>query len=271
METQSRTKQIALDDGASTTLEQWGERGPVMLCVHGMTSSRRSWVRFAKRYAGRFRVLAYDQRGHGDSAGVQGPMVLERAVRDLENVAQAIGGADILVGHSWGGAAVIRGGLRLPVRAVIGIDPMIVQVDDEWYAEYVEELDETFKLTGAERDAATRQEYAEWSADDVEGKVHAVHTMTSAPIAGLRDENRNGEWDLREEIARYDKPLLLVMAGPSGSIVPSAVTEEVKRNHSPHVRIETMADQGHNLFRTDFEGFAAIVDTFLKDQRLDTP
>jgi pimeloyl-ACP methyl ester carboxylesterase len=265
---QAQSKTIALDDGAQTTLDQWGEQGPAMLCVHGMTSSRRSWLRLAKRYADRFRVFAYDQRGHGDSAAVKGPMVLERAVRDLENVATAIGGADVLVGHSWGGAAVVRGGLRMPIRAVVAIDPMIVQVGDDWYEEYVEELNATFRFTGAERDERTREEYAEWSPDDVEGKVHAVHAMTAEPIARLRDENRGGDWDLRDEIAHYDKPLLLVMAGPGGSIVPADVTAEVKARHSPHVRIETMQDQGHNLFRTDFDGFAALLDNFLNASQL---
>lgn len=254
---------IALDDGAHTTVERWGTTGPVMLCVHGMTSSRRSWLRVAKRYADRYQVIAYDQRGHGDSTDVAGPMSLERGVRDLENVVAAIGGADMLLGHSWGGAVVVRGGLRTPVSRIVAIDPMIVQAGDAWYDEFVAELDETFKLTGDARDAAIRADYAQWHADDVDGKVHAVHTMTSAPIRGLRDENRDGGWDLRAEIATYEKPLLLVMAGRDGSIVPSEVLDQIEGDHSPDVQIVTFEDQGHNLHRTDFESFAAALDAFL--------
>lgn len=254
---------LTLDDGATTTIEQWGESGPIMVCVHGMTSSRRSWLRVAKRYADRYRVVAYDQRGHGDSAAVRGPMSLERGVRDLENVVAAIGGANVVLGHSWGGAIVIRGGIRVPAQRIAAIDPMIVQVDDGWYDEYIAELDETFKVTGAAREACVREEYTAWHTDDVDGKIHAMGAMTSAPIAGLRDENRDGAWDLRAEIAAYPKALLLLMAGRDSSIVPSGVVDEIHADHSPNVQIETLEDQGHNLFRTSFERFATALDTFL--------
>ncbi len=261
--TDSTTITVTLDDGTSTAVERWGERGPVLLCVHGMGGSRRSWLRLAHRYGDRFRIVAYDQRGHGESAHVNGPMSLERGVRDLENVFAAIGGADVLLGHSWGGAVVVRGGLRVPATRVAAIDPMIVQVDDAWYDEYVAELDDAFRLTGDARDAATRAEYAAWHPDDRAGKVHAVHAMTSAPIRGLRDENRDGAWDLCAEIARYDKPLLLMMAGRAESIVPGEVLDRIEREHAPTVRIVTFADQGHSLHRSDFDGFAAVLDRFL--------
>ena len=119
-------RRIALDDGAATTIESWGRSGPVLLGIHGMTSSRKSWERLANFFDGRFRMVAYDQRGHGDSAGITGPMSLERGVRDLENVVAALGEpVDALVGHSWGGAIAIAGGRRLPVQRVVAIDPMV--------------------------------------------------------------------------------------------------------------------------------------------------
>ncbi len=261
---QSQNTTIVLDDGTATTVERWGDSGPVMLCIHGMASSRKSWKRLANRYASRFRVVAYDQRGHGDSAAIHGPMQLDRGVRDLENVVAAIGGADVMVGHSWGGAIAIRGGTKLPVQSVVAIDPMIVQVDDTWYDEYLVELEETFTLTGSARDEATRNEYADWHPDDIEGKVHAVHSMTSVPIARLRRDNAGCTWDLRTEIAHYTKPLLLLMAEAEGSIVPTGVIEDVARNHSDHVRIATVTGGGHNFYRTDFERTADEIDAFLK-------
>lgn len=255
---------VTLDDGATTTVERWGAAGPVMLCVHGMVSSRRSWIRLAKHFGDRYHVVAFDQRGHGDSASVEGPMSLDRGVRDTENVAAAIGGADILVGHSWGGAVVIRAGERLPVKAVVAIDPMIVQVGRDWYDEYIEELEQAFVPTGDARDALTRSEYAQWHPDDVDGKVHAVHAMTTRPIAGLRDENPPERWDLRADIARYSKPLLLAMAGRDGSIVPGNVIDDVVGRHPPNVEIETFEGAGHNLHRTDFDAFALRMDRFLR-------
>ena len=90
--------------------------------------------------------------------------------------------------------------------------------------------------------------------------------MTTAPIAGLRDENPSHAWDLRGDIAALRKPLLLLMAGASGSIVPTHVMDEIRAHHGPGVRIVTFEEQGHNLHRTDFEGFCDEVDDFLAER-----
>lgn len=259
---------VALDDGARTTLQRWGNEGPLLLCVHGMTSSRRSWERLAKRFDGTFRVAAYDQRGHGDSSGTEGPMALERGVRDLQNVMAAIGEpVAAFVGHSWGGAVAIRAGLGSKVERVATIDPMIRQVDDAWYDEYLEELAESFMLSGRERDDRTREEYAEWAPEDVDGKVHAVHAMTVAPIEGLRRENPPKDWDLRDAIATYDRPLWLAFADPQQSINAPETLDEVAAKHSKLVEITTFPGQGHNLHRTDFDAFARELRRFLEARR----
>lgn len=256
---------IVLDDGARTTLQTWGTGGPLLLAVHGMTSSRRSWKRLAMRLDGTFRVAAYDQRGHGDSFAVVGPMALGRGVRDLLDVTAAIGEpVAAFIGHSWGGAVAIRAGLRSDVRRVAAIDPMILQVDDAWYGEYLEELSESFAVEGRERDERTREEYASWGPEDAEGKVHAVHAMTVAPIEGLRRENTRVDWDLRDAIATYDRPLWLALADPEQSINDPETLDEVTARHSKFVEITTFSGQGHNLHRTDFDAFAPELSRFLE-------
>ena len=254
---------IALDDGAHTIVERWGERGPVVLCVHGMTSSRKSWERLAQHLDGRYRVVAYDQRGHGDSAESNG-MALKRGIRDVEYVAKSLGEPiDLLIGHSWGGAIAIEAGLEMPVWRVAAIDPMIRQVDDSWYNEYLDELRDHFTLTGEERDARTRTDYADWHPVDVEAKVHAVRSMTITPIEALMLENPVEAWDLRGPIARYDKSLLLAMAAPGESINDKATLAEIEAKHAPTVEIVSFPGAGHNLHRTKFDDFVRALDEFL--------
>ncbi len=258
-------ERVELDDGTQTTLDRWGKRGPLVLAIHGMTSSRRSWERLGRHLEGRFRVAAYDQRGHGDSAANTGPMALERGVRDAQNVAAYLDEpVDAIFGHSWGGAVAILSGTSLPVARVAAIDPMIRQVREEWYQEYLDELRESFTLTGEARDAKTREEYADWSALDVEGKVHAVHAMTVAPIEGLWRENPPEHWDLRGTIARYDKPLLLALAAPGESINDDATLCDVERDHAPRVEIVTFPGAGHNLHRVAFDNFVKALSNWLR-------
>ena len=90
-------------------------------------------------------------------------MALARGVADACQVAQAIGEpVDVLAGHSWGGAVALIAVPYIRPRRVIAIDPMIRQAPASWYDEYVAELREQFAVTGAEREAAVRAEYAHW-------------------------------------------------------------------------------------------------------------
>jgi pimeloyl-ACP methyl ester carboxylesterase len=258
-------ERVALDDGAQTILERWGSNGPALLCVHGMTSSRKSWERFALHYADRYRIYAYDQRGHGDSAQVTGPMTLHRALLDLYNVMDALPEpVDTLVGHSWGGAVCILGGRRFDVRRVVAVDPMIRQADWPWYDEFIADLKSLFAFKGEERDAKVAEEYSAlgWGDVDVERKKHAVRNMTTLPIERLRDENPPETWDLRRDLEDYPKPLLLAMADPRESIVPLEDLKYVRERGGPNVAIRVFEGQGHNLHRTAFENFIREVDIF---------
>jgi len=238
-----------------------------MLCIHGMTSSRRSWERLAQQYSDRARVYAYDQRGHGDSAGVSGPMTLHRALLDLYNVLDALPDpVDILVGHSWGGAVAILGGRRFDVARIVAIDPMIRQADSAWYDEFLSELRAQFAKRGDARDAVIRTDYPQlgWSDVDVEGKVHAVHKMTTGPIERLRDENPPETWDLRRDLEDYPKPLLLAMAEGGESIVALEDLKYVREHGGPNVAIRVFERQGHNLHRTGFEALVRELDAFFE-------
>jgi pimeloyl-ACP methyl ester carboxylesterase len=260
----STERRVALGDGAETTLEQWGERGPLILAVLGMTSSRKAWQRLAEHWSGRFRVAAYDQRGHGDSAAVTGPMALARGVQDALEVAATLDEQPVaLLGHSWGGAVSILAGMRLPVQRVATIDPMLHQASREWYDEYVVELREQFALHGEERDTATRTAAADWHAIDVEGKVHAMHAMTAEPIERLFRENPPLVWDVRPALSDYPKPLLLLLAAPNEGINDAAVVEAVRRDRSPAVEIVEVPGAGHNLHRTDFPAVVRELERFL--------
>lgn len=256
-------ERVRLDDGAETTLERWGNSGPVMLCVHGMTSSRKSWQRLAEHYAGRASLYAYDQRGHGDSANVSGPMTLHRALLDLYNVLDAVPDkVDALIGHSWGGAVVLLGGRRFDVNRVVAIDPMIRQASMLWYDEFLSELKPLFAKKGAAREDQVRADYANWSEVDRESKVHAVHAMTSGPIERLRDENPPQTWDLRGDLEDYPKPLLIAVADAAESVVTLEDLKFVREQGGPNVAIRVFEEQGHNLQRTDFESLARELDAF---------
>ena len=262
----STTRTIDLGDGITTTLEQWGNSGPAVLCVHGITSSRKSWVRTAEALAGSYRVFAYDQRGHGDSAAVAGPMTHAQSVHDLRAVSNAIGGEIFaLLGHSWGGTIVLLGGRELAAKRVIAIDPMIRPVTGEWTAEFVDDLVPLLSTPESAREAAVREVFAGSAAVEIDAKVHALAHMTIAPIVALGAENGadEGQWDLRETLRAYPKPLLVLLADPSDSVVAPEDVAFLRQNGGPHVTIEVFEGEGHTLHRSAFEAYMRSVNRSL--------
>ena len=260
------TTEITLNDGAKTILEVWGDDRPVVLCVHGMTSSRKAWTRLAQRLDGRCRVAAYDQRGHGDAADTRGPMTLAQGVADLDAVVRAID-SDVLalVGHSWGGAIVILGGLGPNARKVVAIDPVLRVLPGTWRTDYLDDAEALFALPKPARELSVRSSLAAWHPIDVEAKLHAVARMTAEPIARLGSENHvdEGGWNLLDALTDYPKPLLVFAAGPDDSVMSKDDLAQLRARGGPNVRVSEFPNEGHNLHRTAFDAFAREVEAFL--------
>jgi pimeloyl-ACP methyl ester carboxylesterase len=262
----STTRSVTLPDGASTTLEQWGTAGPVLLCVHGIASSRKSWVRTAEHFATSYRVFAFDQRGHGDSAAVRGPMTLAQSVADVAAVAAEIGEpVRALIGHSWGGAVVLLAAPVIGAGAVVAIDPMIHQAPGKWREDFVADLEPVLALPPEPRVQAIRAMFAGAPPVEIEAKVHAMREMSTRAIVKLGEENAAdlGRWDLRVELRRYPIPLLLLVADPAESVIAADDLVLVWETLGPNGVIEVFEGEGHTLHRTAFARYVKAVADFL--------
>jgi non-heme chloroperoxidase len=94
---------IAVSDGGRIHAVERGE-GPPIVLVHGVTLGVATWAPQLHHLAARHRVIAVDQRGHGQSLHGTDGHLLERLADDLIEVLSAleVTGA-VLVGHSMGG------------------------------------------------------------------------------------------------------------------------------------------------------------------------
>lgn len=104
---------------------EWGEAGlPALVCLHGVTSHGRHFARLAERLADRFRVVALDLRGHGDSTW-EPPWHLEQHVADVLEAAPAERCA--WLGHSFGGRVAYETAVAAPdrVERLVLLDPAI--------------------------------------------------------------------------------------------------------------------------------------------------
>jgi pimeloyl-ACP methyl ester carboxylesterase len=86
-----------------------GPDAPVVVLPHCWGCSHEIWIPVARRLRGRgYRVVLYDQRGHGLSTRGTSPLAIDTLAHDLEAVLEATEVREIvLAGHSMGGFTVM--------------------------------------------------------------------------------------------------------------------------------------------------------------------
>lgn len=111
--------------------------GPPLVLLHGLGATKLSWLPLLPPLAERYRVLAVDLPGHGESTKPRGdysPRSFARAVRRLLD-AMGIERAT-LVGNSMGGRAALEVAVRSPERvdALVLMDPAVAGLPFPYYA-----------------------------------------------------------------------------------------------------------------------------------------
>ena len=100
--------------------QEWGNpQAQPMIMLHGFGVSGHMFDEFADRMQDRYRLIALDQRGHGDSDWAEdGDYSRDSFVEDLEAFRKELGiERFILVGHSMGGLNAVTYANRYPQRA----------------------------------------------------------------------------------------------------------------------------------------------------------
>lgn len=99
---------IDTTDGASLHVVERGSGRPLLL-LHGVTLQWWVWGAQFNTLADRYRVLAWDMRGHGRSTVGSEGMTLEAVADDIAAVLEHLDLRDVIVvGHSMGGMALGR-------------------------------------------------------------------------------------------------------------------------------------------------------------------
>ena len=208
----------------------WGGDGPPLLALHGLASSAHWYDIVAPMLRDRYRLVAPDQRGHGQTTNAPAGYDWKTLSDDLAGLLDHVGLEEVAVmGHSWGGNVAINFAANFPVRV-----KRLIMIDGGF-------LDgrlfpgatwESFSHRVRPRDVTgDRQEFLErlrnqmaaiWS-DELE---RIVQTMVYEDENGqiqdiLRPENHaqviRAMWDepASMTIPRIECPTLVVPAGPT--------------------------------------------------------
>lgn len=96
---------------------QGPEEGPRLVFLHGLLGSAANWRSIVGAFEGQFRILTFDQRGHGKSFQPEQGYTPEDFAEDLRKILDELGWQKVhLVGHSMGGRNAIRFASQYPDR-----------------------------------------------------------------------------------------------------------------------------------------------------------
>jgi pimeloyl-ACP methyl ester carboxylesterase len=122
-------------DGTKIAYRAWGEPGDRgLVLIHGGAAHARWWDHIAPLLSDRWRVVAFDLSGHGDS-GRRAAYDYSQWAREALAVAAAAGisGSPILIGHSMGGLAGLSAARLFSDRlaGVVAIDSPVQDTRSE--------------------------------------------------------------------------------------------------------------------------------------------
>ena len=246
-------------NGIRLRYADWGGDGAPMLLLHGDMRTGRSWDAVARRLADRFRVIAPDARGHGDSGWTpRGYRFAERA-QDIAAFCDALGLRDAIgVGHSTGGVVMTLCAQRRP--RIFGklalLEPMVVV--DERFHKMVAGREHAPRATWQSRDALYEYLRAHPSAsswtDEVTRDVAAheayrrsdgLYDMKWSPHTFNMADREGDNIDLKPIFAALGMPILFIRSSNHRTRISdlNEVPDDI-----PDFHRLTIANTGHNIY-----------------------
>ncbi|MFG3049444.1 alpha/beta fold hydrolase [Kitasatospora sp. NPDC048239] len=231
---------------------EWGSGDRIALLVHGIMSDHRTWRRVGPALAERgYRVVAVDLRGHGASPRGEGATPVDRYgpelfAQDLVDTLPV--GADLAIGHSLGGLALLDAVDRLkPARAVYS-DPAWKFAQPGLFTPSAFTL---FKRASREQIKLLSPRWEEVDVDVELATVAAWDADSALALAGHQEPT-----GLPGAPA---VPSLVQLPGRSFLITP----EDAEELRGLGYEVRTVEDSGHTIHRDDHEGFMASLDGWI--------
>ena len=247
--------------------------GPDLVLLHPFPTNHRFWLGIADMLAARYRLIAYDLRGHGDSTPGSGPATMEKHAADLARLCDVVkANQAIFVGVSIGGyvlfefwrrhrervAALVLANTRATPDTEEGRASRLKSTEDVLSSGPAQFLESMIpKLLG--------QHTRENRPDVVEGARKMMAKMTAAGIAAVQ-QGMAARPDSVPTLSTIDVPTLL-LAGAEDTLTPLADAELMHRQ-IPGSRLEVVPRAGHFAIYEQRNAAGKLIRGFLDDLKL---
>ncbi|HUU65377.1 MAG TPA: alpha/beta hydrolase [Dehalococcoidales bacterium] len=247
--------------------------GPAMVWAHGLGGTWHGWEGTMSFFKDRYRVIAYDARGHGRSeipdkseAYSQDIMVEDmRGVMDALGIAQAIVG-----GHSMGANVALNFAFQYPERC-LGLIPVGIgsgSLDPQWWQEFWGKLADLAEQRGMVAFLEEMKKLPAWGSaltDPQLGKQISQTVLDNSPkaiayvIRGIQ-RKRSSIFQLEPRLEKLPVATLVVL---SDGDTPVVECSRFMAQHIPRATLEIIPARSHWTHLEAPEKFFSAVDRFV--------
>ena len=257
---------------------EWGRPdAPVIVLLHGGHQSAHSWDLVSLHLAQRYRVLALDQRGHGDSEWARDVTYSNHEMSlDAEAFIAAMGlDRPVLMGHSMGGRNAMllmrRKQAKLRAAVIVDVGPELSDKGRAAIGGFVQanqEFDdlEHFVRNVRQYDPYRSREHIERTVkynmlERADGKYVSKCDSNPRRLGIVRGSGPLENITL-DDAAGFDLPVLLVRGANSNILAPDAAERFAAA--LPQGVLVTVPDSGHNVHGQNTKGFINALGGFLE-------
>jgi pimeloyl-ACP methyl ester carboxylesterase len=256
---------------------EWGDpAAPPVILLHGVTGHARTWDDEARALSGSRRVLALDQRGHGDSdPAPDGDYTTATLCDDLATFIDSLGLDRVtLVALSMGGRVAIAYAGRYPSRVsrlvVVDIGPEIAPAGGGRVGGMMAASPERFDSVARAIDYA-RTNAPRYTEAMLRHRVeHGVRPLADGGVTwkydrAIRESIRNGRWrdpiDLWPLWSAITCPTLIIR-GTDSDILSADIARRMLAAQ-PHAELVDIPNAGHTVPGDQPQAFLDALKSFL--------
>jgi non-heme chloroperoxidase len=258
-------------DGVRLRYTDRGEGEQTIVLIHGWKGSHRKWDPAVYRFAeDGYRVIAFDNRGMGESDKPSGPYDFDVLADDLDFVLKELGAENVtLVGWSMGVSISLqylaRGGDRA-ARVVLINGPIILRATEEFpWGVPADQLDGYFEKLAAGWPGAER-DFAGEALRDPEGPLadfyYQVALQTPLEMS-MRIVRAQAELDHREVLGGLDIPVLAIY-GAHDPYYPTDLADWIAEK-APNGRAVIFEESAHGPHFDELDLFVETIGNFAKE------
>ncbi len=246
--------------------------GTAMVWAHGLGGACQEWEGVMAFFAGRYRVVAYDARGHGSSEKPDRPEAYSQdiMVEDMRGLMDALDiNRAIIGGHSMGANVALNFAFKYPERC-IGLIPVGIgsgSSDREWWRKWWEHMADTAEKKGIAAYVEEMKKLPAWGsafADPQLGKALYQAELTNSPetlatvIRGVQGK-RPSIFELAPKLEKLSVKTLVVMSDGDAPVVECS---RFMVEHIPEAKLEVIPARSHWTHLEAPEQFLKVVDQF---------